>query len=79
MDDWAADFRVTGSTEFSEIYGRLVGWMKGDLVETAKMNDHEPYAWLRHVLMVLPSMQKEADMTELLPMNLEPQSLTYPV
>ncbi len=49
------------------------------LVETAKMNGHEPYAWLRHVLTVLPSMQKEADVTELLPMNLEPQLLTYPV
>ena len=48
------------------------------LVETAKQNGHEPYAWLRHVLTQLPSMSKGSDVTELLPMNIQPESLRYP-
>ena len=48
------------------------------LVETAKQNGHEPYAWLRHVLTVLPSMPKGSDVTDLLPMNIQPESLRYP-
>ena len=32
---WAADpLVVTGSSDFAEIYGRLVGWIKGDLGRT---------------------------------------------
>lgn len=48
------------------------------LVETAKQNGHEPYAWLRHVLTLLPSMPKGSDVTELLPMKIQPESLKYP-
>ena len=48
------------------------------LVETAKINGHEPYAWLRHVLTVLPSLAKDADVAHLLPMNIKPDSLKYP-
>ena len=48
------------------------------LIETAKQNGHEPYAWLRHVLTVLPSRAKGSDFTDLLPMNIQPESLRYP-
>ena len=47
------------------------------LIETAKQNGHEPYAWLRHVLTHLPSMPKGSDVSELLPMNIQPESLRY--
>ena len=47
------------------------------LVETAKQNGHEPYAWLRHVLTLLPSRTKGSDVTDLLPMNIQPESLRY--
>ncbi|WOG29906.1 IS66 family transposase [Endozoicomonas sp. 8E] len=48
------------------------------LVETAKINGHEPYAWLRHVLTILPALEKDADVEQLLPMNIKPESLKYP-
>ena len=35
----AADpIKVTGSNDFSEIYGRLVGWIKGDLGRTLSIS-----------------------------------------
>lgn len=39
------------------------------LVETAKANSQEPYAWLRHVLERLPHAQSVADYEALLPWN----------
>lgn len=39
------------------------------LVETAKANGQEPYAWLRHVLERLPHAQSVADYEALLPWN----------
>lgn len=39
------------------------------LVETAKINGQEPYAWLRHVLERLPHAQSVADYEALLPWN----------
>ncbi|EKT4504262.1 MULTISPECIES: IS66 family transposase [Pseudomonas] len=39
------------------------------LVETAKANSQEPYAWLRHVLERLPHAQSVADYDALLPWN----------
>ena len=43
------------------------------LIETAKANGLEPYAYLRKVFTDLPSAQGEADMTALLPWNVELQ------
>lgn len=40
---------VTGSTDFAEIYGRLVGWIKGDLGRTLSISlswSDWPTAWL---------------------------------
>ena len=35
----AADpVKITGSTDFAEIYGRLVGWIKGDLGRTLSIS-----------------------------------------
>jgi hypothetical protein len=44
------------------------------LVETAKANDHEPYAWLRHALERLPLATSVEDYEALLPRNCSPVS-----
>ncbi|WP_407648076.1 IS66 family transposase [Endozoicomonas gorgoniicola] len=65
---WPFSDTVAGARSSAILYSR---------VETAKQNGHEPYAWLRHVLMLLPPMPKGSDVTELLPMNIQPESLRY--
>ena len=35
---WADGVVITGSGDFSEIYGRLVGWIKGDLGRTLSIS-----------------------------------------
>jgi len=40
------------------------------LVETAKANGHEPYAYLREVFERLPSADTDAEIDALLPWNL---------
>jgi transposase len=40
------------------------------LVETAKANGKEPYAWLRRVLRELPAAKTVVDVEALLPWNL---------
>ena len=35
---WADGLVITGSNDFSEIYGRLVGWIKGDLGRTLSIS-----------------------------------------
>jgi len=45
------------------------------LVETAKTNGHEPYAWLRYVLERLPLATTVADIEALMPWNLHTQDL----
>ncbi len=45
------------------------------LVETAKANGQEPYAWLRYVLERLPLATTVADMEALMPWNLHVQDL----
>ncbi len=54
------------------------------LVETAKANGLEPYAWFRHVLTRLPQiekaqLEKEDSVEHLLPMNLSADDLKMPV
>ena len=44
------------------------------LVETAKANGHEPYAWLRHALERLPMATSVEDYEALLPWNCSPAS-----
>ncbi|MTI11736.1 IS66 family transposase [Sansalvadorimonas verongulae] len=48
------------------------------LVETAKANGLEPYAWFRYVLTQLPQLEKEADVSHLLPINLTAEDLKIP-
>ncbi|WP_163032621.1 transposase domain-containing protein, partial [Pseudomonas viridiflava] len=43
------------------------------LVETAKANGREPYAWLRHALERLPTATSVEDYEALLPSNCEPR------
>ena len=45
------------------------------LVETAKANGLEPYAWLRHVLTELPMLDKNASVEHILSMNLTAEDL----
>lgn len=42
------------------------------LVETAKANGQEPYAWLRHALEQLPHASTVGDYESLLPWNCKP-------
>ncbi|WP_256584499.1 transposase domain-containing protein [Pseudomonas sp. SWI6] len=43
------------------------------MVETAKANGQEPYAWLRHALERLPQACSVEDYEALLPWNCTPQ------
>jgi hypothetical protein len=45
------------------------------LVETAKANGHEPYAYLRHVLTALPKARSVEDVEQLLPWHLNAAEL----
>jgi transposase len=46
------------------------------LIETAKANELEPYAYLRHIFEKLPLAQTEQDLQELLPQNIDPAAIT---
>jgi transposase len=48
------------------------------LIETAKAGGHEPYDYLRHVLMELPKAQTAEDITALLPYKIDPKSISSP-
>lgn len=54
-----------GATASAQLYS---------LVETAKVNGKEPYAWLRHALECLPTATSVEDYEALLPWNCSPAS-----
>ena len=45
------------------------------LIETAKANGLEPYAYLRHIFEKLPLAQTEQDLKDLLPYNMDPATI----
>ena len=45
------------------------------LIETAKANGLEPYAYLRHIFEKLPLAQTEQDLKDLLPQNIDPDTI----
>jgi transposase len=45
------------------------------LIETAKANGLEPYAYLRHIFEKLPLAQTEEDLKDLLPQNIDPANI----
>jgi len=45
------------------------------LIETAKANGLEPYGYLRHVYKLLPLVQTEQDLKDLLPQNIRPDDI----
>lgn len=45
------------------------------LIETAKANGHEPYAYLRHIFEKLPLAETEEDYKAMLPWNLDPETV----
>lgn len=58
--NWLFSDTPRGATASAQLYS---------LIETAKANGQEPYAWLRHVLERLPSAQCVEDYEALLPWN----------
>ena len=82
-------YRYVGWTgkPFPRVTSRLPRWLFSDtpkgatasaqiysLIETAKANGQEPYAWLRHILERLPTAQNVEDYEALLPWNCSPAS-----
>lgn len=58
--NWLFSATPKGATASAQLYG---------LVETAKANGAEPYAYLRHILERLPLANSVADYEALLPWN----------
>ncbi|HEP8861237.1 TPA: IS66 family transposase [Pseudomonas aeruginosa] len=63
--NWLFSDTPKGATASAQIYS---------LVETAKANGREPYAWLRYILDRLPSASRVEDYEALLPWNCPPAS-----
>ena len=63
--NWLFSDTPKGATASAQLYS---------LVETAKANGQEPYAWLRHALERLPSASSVEDYEVLLPWNCSPVS-----
>jgi hypothetical protein len=61
--NWLFSDTPKGATASAQLYS---------LVETAKANSQEPYAWLRHVLERLPTATSVEDYEALLPWNCSP-------
>lgn len=61
--NWLFSDTPRGATASAQLYS---------LVETAKANGQEPYAWLRHVLERLPQARSVEDYEALLPWNCKP-------
>ncbi|WP_122574657.1 IS66 family transposase, partial [Pseudomonas viridiflava] len=62
--NWLFSDTPKGATARAQLYS---------LVETAKANGQEPYAWLRHALERLPTATSVEDYEALLPWNCEPR------
>jgi len=62
--NWLFSDTPKGATASAQLYS---------LVETAKANGQEPYAWLRHALECLPHASSVEDYEALLPWNCTPQ------
>ncbi|WP_257011543.1 transposase domain-containing protein, partial [Pseudomonas lundensis] len=63
-NNWLFSDTPKGATASAQLYS---------LVETAKANGQEPYAWLRHALERLPTATSVEDYEALLPWNCEPR------
>jgi len=63
--NWLFSDTSKGATASAQLYS---------LVETAKANGQEPYAWLRHALERLPTASSVEDYEALLPWNCSPVS-----
>jgi hypothetical protein len=62
--NWLFSDTPKGATATAQLYS---------LVEAAKANSQEPYAWLRHTLERLPQASSVEDFKALLPWNCTPQ------
>ena len=64
--NWLFADTVAGANASARLYS---------LIECAKANGLEPYAYLRHVFTALPKAQSLADVEALLPTRLDPAAL----
>ena len=64
--NWLFSDTVPGANASARLYS---------LIETAKANSLEPYAYLRHVFTELPKAQSLAEVEALLPTRLDPDTL----
>ncbi|MFA9462576.1 IS66 family transposase [Thiohalorhabdus methylotrophus] len=64
--NWLFSNSIAGATASANLYS---------LVETAKANGHEPYAYLRHLFKELPATDSAEAYEALLPWNLDPKTL----
>lgn len=64
--NWLFSDTPAGAHASARLYG---------IIETAKANGHEPYAYLRRILRDLPTVKTVGDIEALLPWNLEPNML----
>ena len=64
--NWLFSDTPVGAHASARLYG---------IIETAKANGHEPYAYLRRILRDLPKAKSVEDFEALLPWNLEPNVL----
>ncbi|OWK37008.1 Transposase IS66 family protein [Pseudomonas oleovorans subsp. oleovorans] len=63
--NWLFSDTPKGATASAQIYS---------LIETAKANGREPYAWLRHILERLPAASRVEGYEALLPWSCSPAS-----
>ena len=75
--------RIVVQEEKKKCHLSLSPWVKGvkasanlySLIETAKANGLEPYSYLRHIFEKLPLAQTEHDLKDLLPQNIDPDTI----
>ena len=65
--NWLFSASVQGAKASANLYS---------LIETAKANGLEPYAYLRYVFTELPKAETVEEIEALLPFNIEPELLT---
>jgi len=71
--DWSENWLFAGTPD-----GAAASALLYSLIETAKMNSLEPYAYLRYILNKLPTAISLEDYEAMLPWNITPQQLNLP-
>ena len=64
--NWLFADTPAGATASARLYA---------LIETAKANGLEPYAYLRHIFEKLPLVKSDQDLQDLLPQHIDPPAI----